>query len=103
MRTMSSALLSFVSMFLLAIPLPGCDPADAEEQAWLDEDIEDPEQCLDPDRIYVSEEPEVCRAVLFVCEPGMVIFKDACGCGCVTLPQVRAPGRAAGSVTADRP
>jgi len=103
MRTMSVVLITFMSGLSSVIAVAGCDPAEAEPQAQLDEDIDDPELCLEPGRIYVSDEPEVCRAILFICEPGMVIFNDGCGCGCVALPQSPVPEPGAQVVTAALP
>lgn len=40
------------------------------------------QQCADPDRTYVSQDPEECRLILFSCAEGTPFF-DACGCGCV--------------------
>lgn len=40
------------------------------------------QQCADPDRSYVSQDPEECRLILFSCAEGFPFF-DGCGCGCV--------------------
>jgi hypothetical protein len=38
--------------------------------------------CDDPNRIYISKNPEECATIRFYCEPNMVPFSDECGCGC---------------------
>jgi hypothetical protein len=40
------------------------------------------DQCADPGRSYVSQDPQECRLLLFSCAEGTPFF-DACGCGCM--------------------
>ena len=42
------------------------------------------QKCGDPDRSYVSHDPDQCAAIRFKCADGEVAFFDACGCGCET-------------------
>ncbi len=42
----------------------------------------------DPNRSYVSESPEQCAAITFICVPGFQPFFDACGCGCERICRV---------------
>jgi hypothetical protein len=84
----------------------GCSPtAEAQQSSALEEedpnDSCDPAQggadcggicqkapkkpvCDDPNRVYVSKDPDQCAAIRFVCDPGQVAFFDECGCGCET-------------------
>jgi len=39
-------------------------------------------QCKDPDRSYVSRDPDTCMLVKFMCVAGTTPFSDECGCGC---------------------
>jgi hypothetical protein len=39
----------------------------------------------DPNRSYVSKDPEQCATIKFFCESGEG-FSDACGCGCLEAP-----------------
>lgn len=48
----------------------------------------------DPDRSWVSKDPNQCAAILFLCAEGTQPFFDECGCGCET-----ASGTACGSST----
>lgn len=45
-----------------------------------------PSQCFDPDRLYVSYDPDECAAILFLCIEGYLPFFDECGCGCEPAP-----------------
>lgn len=38
--------------------------------------------CDDPNRKYVSKDPEKCAAIRFICAEKEVAFFDECGCGC---------------------
>jgi hypothetical protein len=40
----------------------------------------------DPSVHYVSQDPNRCAAVRFVCADGQTAFDDACGCGCTDNP-----------------
>jgi hypothetical protein len=39
-------------------------------------------KCKDPDREYVSHDPNTCMLVKFMCAEGTTLFSDECGCGC---------------------
>ena len=40
----------------------------------------------DPNRTYVSQDPEQCAVIRFTCPEGQSAFFDDCGCGCTTAP-----------------
>ncbi len=40
----------------------------------------------DPAVHYISDNPERCAVLRFVCEAGQEAFSNACGCGCIDLP-----------------
>lgn len=42
--------------------------------------------CDDPDRDYISKDPDRCAAIRFYCEAPKVPFSDDCGCGCEPPP-----------------
>ena len=102
MRTMSAALTTLMFALLCVLTGAGCDPAEAEP-GLLDADIDEPALCDEAGRIYVSEAPEVCRALLFICEPGLAIFNDDCGCGCAPLPMSSDPDADVELVSAEVP
>jgi hypothetical protein len=64
-------------------PSDSCDPAQggADCGGICQKEPKKP-ACDDPNRTYVSKDPDQCAAIRFVCDPGQVPFFDACGCGC---------------------
>ncbi len=102
MRTVPTALVTFMVLVIGLLPASGCDPEEAEALAAIDVDSDELERCDRPARDYVSVDPEFCSEVLFVCGPGAVVFNDMCGCGCEALPESPAPKLGATAV-AGRP
>lgn len=41
--------------------------------------------CDQPDREYISNDPDECKSVMILCDSGMKGFADECGCGCEPL------------------
>jgi hypothetical protein len=64
-------------------PKDDCDPAQggADCGGICQQEPKKP-ACDDPDRTYVSRDPDQCAAIRFFCDPGKVPFFDDCGCGC---------------------
>ena len=81
---MRTSLVAFILAASLA-PWTACDPeVETDGLAAAPRDGEaDEAMCDDPDRAYVSYEPELCRQILFLCQDDMTLFNDGCGCGCV--------------------
>jgi hypothetical protein len=46
----------------------------------------------DPNRSYVSRDPDECALIRFLCAPGNQPFFDDCGCGCEPVPACRVGG-----------
>lgn len=68
-------------------PTDDCDP----EQGGRDcigvcKQEPNPTGCDDPNRTYVSHDPDQCAAIRFTCDPGKAPFFDSCGCGCEPTP-----------------
>jgi len=64
-------------------PSDDCDPAQGgRDCGGICVKDKDKDKCKDPARKYVSEDPDTCAALRFVCEEGYTAFFDKCGCGC---------------------
>lgn len=64
-------------------PSDDCDPNHGgADCGGLCQKAPDKPACDQPDRTYVSRDPDRCAAIRFVCDPGKAPFFDDCGCGC---------------------
>ncbi len=43
-------------------------------------------RCNQPERDYISRDPNRCAVIRFTCPEGQVPFSDDCGCGCEPAP-----------------
>lgn len=71
-------------------PNDSCDPHQGADCGGICVDPEDDQKpkCNynDPNRRYVSRDPDQCAAIRFVCNEGETAFFDNCGCGCELTP-----------------
>lgn len=67
-------------------PSDTCDPNNSGADCGGFCEKEKKPDCDDPNRSYVSREPDKCAAIRFVCETGKEPFFDDCGCGCQPAP-----------------
>ncbi|PTL85322.1 hypothetical protein [Vitiosangium sp. GDMCC 1.1324] len=64
-------------------PSDDCDPNNGgADCGGLCQKAPDKGACDQPERSYVSRDPNRCAAIRFVCDPNKVPFFDDCGCGC---------------------
>jgi len=64
-------------------PADDCDPnAGGADCGGICKKDKTKPACNDPNRTYVSRDPEQCATIRFICEEGQVAFFDDCGCGC---------------------
>jgi hypothetical protein len=49
---------------------------------------------VDPNKRYVSRDPEQCKLIDYMCPTNTNHFTDACGCGCVSTPPPKDAGPA---------
>ncbi|WP_395804987.1 hypothetical protein [Archangium minus] len=67
-------------------PSDDCDPNNSGADCGGICQQEKKPNCDDPNRTYVSKDPDKCAAIRFVCETGKEPFFDDCGCGCQPVP-----------------
>ncbi|QRK07038.1 hypothetical protein JQX13_44460 [Archangium violaceum] len=67
-------------------PSDTCDPNNGGADCGGICEKEKKPNCDDPNRTYVSKDPDKCAAIRFVCETGKEPFFDDCGCGCQPVP-----------------
>ena len=72
-------------------PNDSCDPTQGGADCGgicVNPDDEQKPKCdyNDPNRRYVSRDPNQCAAIRFICNEGETAFFDDCGCGCELTP-----------------
>jgi hypothetical protein len=61
--------------------------------------VKNKKHCNDPNRTYVSRDPQQCQVIKFFCVKGEQPFSDECGCGCEPVTKAKLGEHCGGNIT----